>query len=336
MKWIETSRIWITFLLSEQPIFIMDGFISRDSQVLKELKDIQGLNYSHQVSGEAIYSLEIFENKGLSNPPTCIQFLDGLTYLTLLCNDHVRFPPWICKMVNLRHLNVAGNRIERIPGCILSLKSLKHLDVGSNPLIELPKEIENLPRLESLSIADTKLEIPAWLGNLENLTELDISKNSLRVLPGWIENLNSLRKLSSWSNKLKTVPEWILNLENLQVLDLRWQKVSIETRIINALVDRGCRISFSYGDSRTVKHYEQCRKDYLKTRENKKPRTNIETNSIMGNLNEWCGVHDLVKALKINNLMDVRFVQLKLKALDKQGLLSISFIDGKRMYKRKG
>ena len=59
-----------------------------------------------------------------------------------------------------------------------------------------------------------------WIGNLTQLTELNLHGNDLSVLPDSIQNLVNLDRLCLWDNRLTHLPEWIGNLTNLTSLDL--------------------------------------------------------------------------------------------------------------------
>ncbi|WP_339136302.1 MAG: COR domain-containing protein [Candidatus Electrothrix sp. GW3-4] len=64
-------------------------------------------------------------------------------------------------------------------------------------------------------------ELPSEIGQLTNLTELDLCNNQFSSLPPEIRKLTNLQKLRLWNNKLTTLPPEISQLTNLTVLDLR-------------------------------------------------------------------------------------------------------------------
>jgi Leucine-rich repeat (LRR) protein len=94
--------------------------------------------------------------------------------------------------------------------------SFKHRNV-----FFLPDSIGNLTNLTELDLTSNRLtSIPQSIRNLTNLTELDLSNNQLTSIPEWIGNLTNLTYLSLSNNQLTSIPEWIGNLTNLTKLDL--------------------------------------------------------------------------------------------------------------------
>jgi len=64
------------------------------------------------------------------------------------------------------------------------------------------------------------VSVPDWLGNLTDLTELDLSFNELTLVPDWLGNLTALTELNLRDNQLASVPESLGNLSALSTLDL--------------------------------------------------------------------------------------------------------------------
>lgn len=62
--------------------------------------------------------------------------------------------------------------------------------------------------------------LPESIGDLTQLTYIDIQFNNLTTLPESIGNLTSLEYLSLYNNSLTTLPDSFANLVNLKVLDL--------------------------------------------------------------------------------------------------------------------
>lgn len=97
--------------------------------------------------------------------------------------------------------------------------SVYSLELNDRKLVELPSTIEQFKNLRKLTIRNTQLQsLPASVGNLEQLEELNLYKNKLTVLPNTISNLVHLRVLDVSSNALKELPEDIGQLTKLEEL----------------------------------------------------------------------------------------------------------------------
>jgi leucine-rich repeat protein SHOC2 len=112
--------------------------------------------------------------------------------------------------------------------------SMVELNVSTNQLRSLPDDIDKLVNLEVLVVSNNLLRVscppnkqttfhiqrlPASIGNLARLRELDAEENEIETLPSEIGQLESLRKLWLQSNKISQMPVTIGNLYNLT--DLR-------------------------------------------------------------------------------------------------------------------
>jgi len=97
---------------------------------------------------------------------------------------------------------------------------------GNNLSGDIPPIIEDLTLLTFLDFSYNKLEsVPAEIGNLTNLTVLNLAKN-LSSLPAEIGNLTSLTWLSLYANQLSSLPAEIWTLTSLTVLDLAKNQLS--------------------------------------------------------------------------------------------------------------
>ncbi|KYN34470.1 Leucine-rich repeat-containing protein 58 [Trachymyrmex septentrionalis] len=125
-------------------------------------------------------------------------------------------------LVNLRELNLSGNRLTEFPNQIFDLPGLKYLYLGGNRISEITKDIWKLQGLRVLSMGNNRLtEVPCTLGQLKTLQALILCDNMLESLPSSIANLTNLKTLSLHKNRLRTLPTEIITLKCLTELSLR-------------------------------------------------------------------------------------------------------------------
>jgi len=120
--------------------------------------------------------------------------------------------------------------IHTIPEYFFSgLETLKirTLCLKNNQLTELPASIGGLRELKELNLYHNQLtSLPASIGNLTQLRKLYLQDNQLISLPPEIWNLTSLRKLVLSFNQLTSLPAEIRRLTRLKELNLSWNKLT--------------------------------------------------------------------------------------------------------------
>ena len=110
----------------------------------------------------------------------------------------------------------------------------KELDLAGMDLEELPPEIGELTELEVLILGKWDREakgnrlktLSAEIGQLSQLTTLDLSDNQLSSLPPEIGQLSQLTTLDLSSNQLSSLPPEIGQLSKLTTLDLSDNQLS--------------------------------------------------------------------------------------------------------------
>ncbi|XP_010133017.1 PREDICTED: leucine-rich repeat and calponin homology domain-containing protein 3, partial [Buceros rhinoceros silvestris] len=134
-------------------------------------------------------------------------------------------PAEACHFVSLESLNLYQNCIRYIPEAILNLQSLTFLNISRNQLSTLPVHLCSLP-LKVLIASNNKLiSIPEEIGQLRQLTELDVSCNEIQTIPPQIGNLESLRDLNVRRNNLVRLPEELAELPLIR-LDFSCNKIT--------------------------------------------------------------------------------------------------------------
>jgi len=121
-------------------------------------------------------------------------------------------------LVNLTDLNLEVSFDKEMENIVIVNETW---DLPSNQLTELPKEVGNLVNLTRLNLFDNQLiKLPNEIGNLVNLTRIFLYNNQLTELPKEIGNLVNLTELHLGDNQLTKLPKEIGNLVNLTGLRL--------------------------------------------------------------------------------------------------------------------
>jgi hypothetical protein len=94
-------------------------------------------------------------------------------------------------------------------------------------LQELPPSLRNCSNyLPSLSLSGQALKtLPEWIGEFEQLEELNANRNKLSDLPDTIGNLHKLKTLWLQENQLSKIPDALRFCTNLEVLGMSDNKI---------------------------------------------------------------------------------------------------------------
>lgn len=130
-------------------------------------------------------------------------------------------PEEISLLSGIEKLKLSHNRISEYSSS-LCLPGLEDLVLYDNQLKELPVEIGQMSQLTGLNLEKNQLQsLPPELGELTTLDELFLNDNSLRSLPSTISNLSqNLRLLQLGNNPDLEIPQEIFTLTRLYHLDL--------------------------------------------------------------------------------------------------------------------
>ncbi|NXG10322.1 LRCH3 protein, partial [Sakesphorus luctuosus] len=151
--------------------------------------------------------------------------LSDTTQADLSRNRLSELPAETCHFVSLESLNLYQNCIRYIPEAVLNLQSLTFLNISRNQLSTLPVHLCSLP-LKVLIASNNKLVvIPEEIGQLRQLTELDVSCNEIQTIPPQIGHLESLRDLNVRRNNLMRLPEELAELPLIR-LDFSCNKIT--------------------------------------------------------------------------------------------------------------
>jgi Leucine-rich repeat (LRR) protein len=137
------------------------------------------------------------------------------------------------KLSALKQVVIMESRLTRLPdsfGDLISLKDLS-LDLGTQCDFYFPATMKKLKKLREISLSAFD-RVPDFIGELKNLTTLDISHNRLYTLPEFIGNLTKLKSLYLHSTWITEVPYWIVNLKNLETLDISSNDITVTPEIV--------------------------------------------------------------------------------------------------------
>ena len=88
------------------------------------------------------------------------------------------------------------------------------------------------------------ISLPQSIGQLSELTDLNLRYNQLSSLPESFSNLGNLRFLDLRANQLTSLPEGLGSLPHLKKLDLRWNRLATLPDFVARLQARGSLVYF--------------------------------------------------------------------------------------------
>lgn len=171
-------------------------------------------------------ALQINVNR-LRRLPSEFGQLSNLHELLLNTNAYLDIPKETWLLSGLRTLSIGSEMLTAIDPEIGNLVLLEHLYVVYSPLESIPEEITRLQKLSDLVLSGTRLRsLPIHICHLTSLTRLDVTGESsgnglLASLPEEIGNLKQLTALDLSENQISVIPDSICNLENLRSFRLR-------------------------------------------------------------------------------------------------------------------
>uniref|UniRef100_A0A0N4Z6K5 Gelsolin-like domain-containing protein n=1 Tax=Parastrongyloides trichosuri TaxID=131310 RepID=A0A0N4Z6K5_PARTI len=166
-----------------------------------------------------------FSHNQLKEVPANLEYAKCAIVLNLSHNNITNIPPMIFNnMIDLIHLDLSNNKLDQVPSQMRRLQLLQILNLSNNPLksfhFKLNSSMKNIRVLSLRNTNRTANNLSLITGECYNVTDLDLSYNSLTVLPDGIYDLKKLRKLDLSYNKLEkfTIPE--NTLEDLEVINV--------------------------------------------------------------------------------------------------------------------
>ncbi len=196
--------------------------------------------------------------KGIKTIPPEIGKLTNLTELDLSYNYITDIPEAITKLTNLTTLNLDNNLIREISDEITMLTNLTFLSIShnlndrmglrlsesidqfalrfNNQISVIPDTITKLANLTTLNLSGNEIDtISNRIGELTNLSILNLDDNQIRSIPDAITKLTNLTTLNLSANKITKIPDAIAELSNLQTLVLGGNQIRTITKNIKQL-----------------------------------------------------------------------------------------------------
>ncbi|XP_016960501.1 leucine-rich repeat-containing protein 40 isoform X5 [Drosophila biarmipes] len=136
-----------------------------------------GLQLMHDLVSELVLS-----NNLIGYVPQFISQFTRISYLNLSNNLLNDLPNEFGVLNSLRELNIANNRFQFIPNCVYELQGLEILIASENHIKTLNVSgLQSMPRLSTLDLRNNDIDtVPPTLGNLTNITHLELIGNPFR------------------------------------------------------------------------------------------------------------------------------------------------------------
>ncbi len=222
--------------------------LDADSNNIESLPDLSGLD-NFKLLSLRNNNLRVFP-PGERLPPNLSELhLSGNTIRALPQNATSAYK----SLSKLTALSLDVNRIQKLPaGFCQGLGSLRHLVLSQNMLTELPPEVGELVQLSSLDVCENRLiRLPDSICRLSHLSSLRARNNCLEGLPETIGEMKKLHTADFAFNCLTSIPKSIGDLVNIAELTLNFNCItSIPEEIAN--IESMCRLDLSNNDLETI------------------------------------------------------------------------------------
>ncbi|MCB9640104.1 MAG: leucine-rich repeat domain-containing protein [Myxococcales bacterium] len=165
--------------------------------------------------------LDLAEEK-LPRFPMQVLKLPSLRSLSLKKVSLSEIPEEIEQLQDLEELDLSGCGLEQLPESLGKLPSLRVLKLVDNPNLTLPEGLKHLKHLKYLSYSPKEFQLPAWLDQLTELEELDLSSwgNEAFDFPEVITQMTSLKRLSLQRIAFHEIPDSLTQLTSLEEIKL--------------------------------------------------------------------------------------------------------------------
>ncbi|XP_014487758.1 PREDICTED: leucine-rich repeat protein SHOC-2-like isoform X2 [Dinoponera quadriceps] len=120
---------------------------------------------------------------------------------------------------HIKEIYLKWNKLTTLPPWVMELFNVTNLYMYGNLIKQLPMELGEMHQLTVLDISANKLEhVPSCISNLRNLNCLFLNDNFIETLPVELSQLSNLQILSVSGNQIVALPEWTGSLPRLKEL----------------------------------------------------------------------------------------------------------------------
>ncbi|TDV51950.1 leucine-rich repeat domain-containing protein [Actinophytocola oryzae] len=141
-------------------------------------------------------------------------------------NELTGLPTWFPRLVCLTHLYLDSNKLTEVPAELARMTRLAGISLVDNEILEIPRWFGELNGLTELQLSHIKADLPAELGNLHRLTRLSLGECGLDSAPAWIARLTGLTGLHLHDNAITELPGWLGELTGLTDLKVRGNRLT--------------------------------------------------------------------------------------------------------------
>ncbi|ORX44235.1 L domain-like protein [Hesseltinella vesiculosa] len=199
-----------TAMVMDQPMYL-DALHLRHRQLEQPQDILQHVEHFFTMS-HLLVELDLSRNLLSDLPFELNRYLPNLRHLNLACNRLTCIPKLLLHLPQLQHLNLSENQLTHLDGLAAAVPRLKTFRVGGNRLAALDDAWAACTHLTLLELGsecngNRLTSLPPTLAQLTRLVDLDVSNN---LLQQWPLLPPALLHLKMTGNQLTSLPPDLL------------------------------------------------------------------------------------------------------------------------------
>uniref|UniRef100_A0A7N6B5G1 Leucine-rich repeat-containing protein 40 n=1 Tax=Anabas testudineus TaxID=64144 RepID=A0A7N6B5G1_ANATE len=157
-------------------------------------------------AGEDVTTANFSKNQMTSIPSRLVEFHASLSDINLGFNRLTCCSPDICKLLNLKHIDLRNNQLDELPPEMKNLTKLCSIILNYNRFRFFPEVLYHIVTLETVLLGNNQVSAvdPNRLMKLDHLSTLDLSNNDLLNIPPELGLCTNLRCLILDGNPFRT------------------------------------------------------------------------------------------------------------------------------------